>query len=107
LQTPSDIICMMYGTCSLHGEIINLCNILVGKHRRKRPLRIPWLRWVDNIKIYLKEMWWGNLNWINLYQDKDQWRVLVNTATNLRQQKTEDFLTAARCFWLLKKDSSL
>jgi hypothetical protein len=60
----------------------------------KRPLTIPWLRSMDNIKIYLKEMLGGDLNWINLSQDRDQWRILVNTATKLRHQKTGDFLSS-------------
>jgi hypothetical protein len=42
------------------------------------------IRWVDNIKIDLREIGWDGMDWINLAQDRDQWRVLVNTAMNLR-----------------------
>jgi hypothetical protein len=43
-------------------------------------------RWVDNIKIILREIRWGGVDWIDLAQDRDQWRVLVNTVMNLRLQ---------------------
>jgi hypothetical protein len=45
--------------------------------RRKR-------RWVDNIKMDLKETRWNGMNWIDLAQDRDTWKVLVNTVMNLR-----------------------
>jgi hypothetical protein len=41
-------------------------------------------RRVDNIKMYLKEIVWGGIDWIDLVQDMDQWRALVNTVMNLR-----------------------
>jgi hypothetical protein len=40
--------------------------------------------WVDNIKMDLREIVWVGMDWIDLGQDKDQWRALVNTVTNLR-----------------------
>jgi hypothetical protein len=46
----------------------------------KRPRR----RWVDNIKMDFRELEWDNVDWIDLVQDKDQWRALVNTVMNLR-----------------------
>jgi hypothetical protein len=55
--------------------------ILVGKPERKRLLRRPRHRWVDNIKIDLRGVGW---DWIGLAQDRDQWRTLVNTVINLR-----------------------
>jgi hypothetical protein len=58
--------------------------ILVGKQEGKRPLGRSRCRWVDNIKMVLREIGWGDMNWINLAQDKDQWRVLVNTVMNLQ-----------------------
>jgi hypothetical protein len=58
--------------------------ILVGKPEGKRPLGRPRLRWVDNIKIDLRETRWDGTDWIDLAQDKDQWRALVNTVMNLR-----------------------
>jgi hypothetical protein len=41
-------------------------------------------RWVDNIKMDLREIGWDGLDWIDMAQDRDQWRALVNTALNLR-----------------------
>jgi hypothetical protein len=73
----------------------------------KRPLRIPWLRSMDSIKIDLKEMWWCDLNWINLAQDRDQWRILVNTATNFFNRRLGTSELGTRSLWLLKYDSSL
>jgi hypothetical protein len=58
--------------------------ILVGKPEGKRPLGRPRRRWVDNIKINLREIGWDGMDWIDLTQDSDQWRALVNTVMNLR-----------------------
>jgi hypothetical protein len=66
------------------GEKRNAYRILVGKPEGTRPLERPRHRWVDNTKMYLREMGWGDMNWINLAQDRDQWRVLVTTVMNLR-----------------------
>jgi hypothetical protein len=65
--------------CSTNGEKRNAYRILIGKPEGKRPLRGPRRRWVGNIKIYLRETWWDGMDWIDLAQDRDQWRVLVNT----------------------------
>jgi hypothetical protein len=56
----------------------------VRKPEGKRPLGIPRRRWVDNIKMDLGEMGWDDRDWIELAQDRDQWKALVNTVTNLR-----------------------
>jgi hypothetical protein len=58
------------------------CRILVGKPEGKRPLGRPRYRWLDNIKMYLREIEWGRMDWINLVQDGDQWRALVNIVIN-------------------------
>jgi hypothetical protein len=58
--------------------------ILVGKPEGKTPLGRPRRRWEDNIKMDLKEIGWGGMDWIDLAQDRDQWRALVNTVMNLR-----------------------
>jgi hypothetical protein len=60
--------------------------MFVGKPEGKRPLGRPRRRWVDNIKIDLivREIGWNGMDWIDLAQDRDQWRALVNTAMNLR-----------------------
>jgi hypothetical protein len=57
--------------------------ILVGKPEGKRPLGRPRRRWEDNIKIYLQEVGCGGMDWIELAQDRDRWRALVNAVTNL------------------------
>jgi hypothetical protein len=66
------------------GETKNAYRILVGKPEGKRPLGRPRRRWVDNIKMDLGEIGWDGMDWIKLAQDRDQWRALVNTVTNLR-----------------------
>jgi hypothetical protein len=58
--------------------------ILVGKPEGKKPLRRPRRRRVDNNKMNLTEIGWGVVDWIDLAQDRDQWRALVNTVMNLR-----------------------
>jgi hypothetical protein len=58
--------------------------ILVVKAEGKRPLGRPRRRWVDNIKMDLREIGRDGVDWIDLVQDRDQWRALVNTAMNLR-----------------------
>jgi hypothetical protein len=66
------------------GAKRNAYRILVGKPKGKRPLRRPRRRWVDNIKIDHREIGWGGMDWIDLAQDRDQWRALVNMEKNLR-----------------------
>jgi hypothetical protein len=56
----------------------------VGKPEGKRPLERPRHRWVDNIKIYLREIRWSGVDWIDMAQDKYRWRTLVNTVMNLQ-----------------------
>jgi hypothetical protein len=58
--------------------------ILVGKLEGKRPLGRPRRRRVDNIIMDVREIGWYGMNWIDLAQDKDQWRAFVNTVMNLR-----------------------
>jgi hypothetical protein len=48
----------------------------VGKPERKRPLGKPRCRWEDIIKMDLREIEWGGMDWIDLAQDRDQWRAL-------------------------------
>jgi hypothetical protein len=57
---------------------------LVGKPEGKRPLTRPRRRWVDNIKIDLRERGWDGVDWIDLVEDREQWRALVNTVMHLR-----------------------
>jgi hypothetical protein len=61
-----------------------LYRILVGMPERKRLLGRPGRhRWEDNTKMYLREMGWDGVDWIDLAEDKDQWRALMNTVINL------------------------
>jgi hypothetical protein len=66
------------------GEKRNAYRILVCKPEEKRPLGRPRCRWVDNIKMDLREIGWDGVDWIDMAQDRDQWRALVNTVLNLR-----------------------
>jgi hypothetical protein len=70
--------------CRRNGVKKNTCRILVGKPEGKRPLGRPRRSWVDNIKIDLREMGLGVMDWIDVAQDRDQWRALVNVKMNLR-----------------------
>jgi hypothetical protein len=63
----------------------NAYRILVGKPEGRRPLGRPRRRWVDNIKVDLREIGWDCVDWVDLSQDWDHWRrALVNTVMNLR-----------------------
>jgi hypothetical protein len=62
----------------------NAYRILVGKPVGKRPLGRPRRRWVDNIEMDLREIGCDGMDWIDLAQDRDRWRALVNTVMNLR-----------------------
>jgi len=66
------------------GERRGVYRVLVGKPEGKRPLGRPRCRWEDNFKIDLQEVRCGGMNWIELAQDRDRWRALVNTVMNLR-----------------------
>jgi hypothetical protein len=68
---------------------------LVGKPEGKRSLGRPRCRLVDNIKMDLGEVGWDGMDWIDLAQDRDQWRALVNTVMNLRVPlNAEKFLSS-------------
>jgi hypothetical protein len=64
------------------GEKRDAYRILVVKPERKTPLGRPRRRWVNNIKMDLREIGWDGMDWIDLDQDRDQWRALVNTIIN-------------------------
>jgi hypothetical protein len=66
------------------GERKNAYRILVGKPEGKRPLGRPRCRWVDNIKMDLREVGWEGRDWIDVDQDRDRWRAYVNAVMNLR-----------------------
>jgi hypothetical protein len=66
------------------GEKRHVYRILVGKPEGKRPLGRSRCRWVDNIKMDLRAVGWHGVDWIDMSQDRNQWRVLVNTVLNFR-----------------------
>jgi hypothetical protein len=74
----------MGGPCSTNGEKRNAYRLLVGKPEGKRPLGRTRRRWMVNIGMDLVEVGWGDVDWIGLAQDRNRWRVLVNSALNLR-----------------------
>jgi hypothetical protein len=72
------------GHVARRGEKRNAYRLLVGKPEGKRPLGRPRRWWVDNIRMDLWEVGWGDVDWIGLAQDRKRWRALVNSVLNLR-----------------------
>jgi len=66
------------------GKGRGMYRVMVGKPEGKRPLGRPRHRWEDNIKMDLQKVGCGGMDWIELTQDRDRWRVLVNAVMNLR-----------------------
>jgi serine/threonine protein kinase HipA of HipAB toxin-antitoxin module len=66
------------------GEGRKVYRVLVGKPEGKRPLERPRLRWEDWIRMHLREVGRGGVEWIPLAQDRDRWRAVVNAVMNLR-----------------------
>ena len=66
------------------GDRRGVYRVLVGKPERKRPLWRPMRRWEDNIKIDLQEVGDGVMDWIDVAQDRDRGRALVNEVMNLQ-----------------------
>jgi hypothetical protein len=66
------------------GEVRGAYNILVGRPEGRRPLGRPRRRWEDNIKMDLREIGFGDVDWIHWAQDRDRWWALVNMVMNLR-----------------------
>jgi hypothetical protein len=74
----------MCRACSTNLEKRNAYRILLRKPEGRRPLGRPRRRWVEIIKIDLRETGWDGMDWVDLAQDRDQWRALVSTVMNLR-----------------------
>jgi hypothetical protein len=66
------------------GEERKLYKVLVGKPKGKRPLGRSRHRWEDGIRMDLREIGWGSVDWIRLAQDRDRWRADVSVVMNLR-----------------------
>jgi hypothetical protein len=66
------------------GEKRNAYRLLVGKPEGRRPVGRPRRRWVDNIRMDLGEVGWGDVGWIGLTKERNRWRALVNSVLNLR-----------------------
>ena len=66
------------------GERRGVYRILVGKPEGERQLGRPKCRWEDNIKMDINELGCGGVDWIDLGQDRDRWRIFVNAVLNLR-----------------------
>ena len=74
----------MSGVCSTYGDSRGVYRVLVGKPEEKRPLERLSRRWEDNIKMYLQEVGCGDMDWIELAEDRDRWWAFVNALMNLR-----------------------
>jgi hypothetical protein len=70
--------------CSAHGERRSVYRVLVRKPKGNRPLGRDRHRWEDNIKMDLQKVACGGMGWIELAQDRDSWRSLVNAEMNFR-----------------------
>jgi hypothetical protein len=79
------------------GEERNVYKVLMGKPEGKRPLGRQRCRWEGRIRIYLTEIGWESVYWIQLDQDKDRWRALVNTVMNLRVLALRSYLLDLFC----------
>ena len=66
------------------GEGIGVYRVLVGKPKGKRPVGRPRRRWEDNIKMDLQEVGCAGMDWIELAQDRNMWRALVNAVMKIR-----------------------
>ena len=83
--------------CSAYGGGGGGYRVLVGKPEGRRPLVRPRRRWEDNIRMDLREVGCGCVDWMELAQDRDRWRALVSAMMNLRvPYNAGNFLTSFR-----------
>jgi hypothetical protein len=71
-------------SCSAYGEKRGIFRVLVGKPEERKPLGIPKHRCEDKFKMNIQEVGCGRMDWIELAEDRDRWRVLVNAVMKLR-----------------------
>jgi hypothetical protein len=82
---------------ALMGEKKGVYRVLVGKPEGKRSFGRPWCKWEDDITIDLQEVGSGGMDWIELAQDRDRWRALVNVVMNvLVPLHAGNFLTSCK-----------
>ena len=85
----------MGGACSAHGGGERCVQGFDGKPEGRRPLGRPRHRWEDNIRMDLREVSCGCVDWMELAQGRDRWRALVSAVMNLRVPlNARDFLTS-------------
>jgi hypothetical protein len=82
-SSPSIIRKNKAGHTARMGKKRNAYRLLVGKPEGKRPLGRPRRRWLDNMRMVLVEVEWGDVDLFLLTQDRDRWRALVNSILNL------------------------
>jgi hypothetical protein len=78
------------------GEKRNAYRLLMGKPEGKRLLGRPKRRWLDNIRMDLVEVGWGEVDLIGLTEDRDRWRALVNSVLNLRVPRNAGKLSSVQ-----------
>jgi len=87
MRWVGNVVCM--------GERRGIYRVLVGKPEGERPLRRPWHRWEDYIKMDLQEVGCGGMDWIELAEGRNRWQALKNAVMNLRvPQNAGNFLTS-------------
>jgi hypothetical protein len=72
------------GCVARMGEKMNAYRLLVGKPEGKRPLGRPRRRWMDNIRMDLGDVGWGDVDWIGLAKDRNRWGALAISVMKLR-----------------------
>jgi hypothetical protein len=82
------------GHVACMGEERNMYRVLMGKPEGKMPLGRPRHRWEHGIRLDLREICWGSVEWIQLAQDRDRWRAVVNTVMNLRVLAPQSWLVS-------------
>jgi hypothetical protein len=93
--------------CSTNGEKRNAYRILLGKPELKRTRERPRCGWMDNIKMGFREIGWGGMDWIDLAQDRDQWRSLCEHGNEPSgSMKCWEVLEWLHNWQLLKKGSA-
>ena len=74
----------MGGACGTYGEGRGAYRVLVGKPESRRALGRPRRRWEDNVKMDVRNVDWGHMDWIDLVQDRGRWRAVVKAVMNFR-----------------------